>query len=249
MIIDNPRPEHIPALQTLWRQAFADPEDFIDAFFSTAFSCERCRCVFLEGQPVAALYLFDCFWGEKKLAYLYGLAVDAAHRRKGLSRLLLTDTHAALQIAGCSGIVLEPAEPCLKQYYQTLGYKSCGGREEKTVCAGQEGLPAQKLGLLGYQRARKAQLPENGILQEDAFAAFIGTQAEFYGGEDFAAAVSTKDAYVQEFLGNEKKLPGLLRALKLEQARVRLPGKQPTAMYLSLDGAEGLPGYFGLPAD
>lgn len=249
MIIDNPAPEHLPFLRQLWQQAFDDPEDFLDSFFEKGFAFDRCRCVFREGVPVAAVYRFDGTWQEKKVAYLYALAVHKDHRGQGLSRLLLADTHAALQREGYSGAVLEPATAALQAYYERLGYRLFGSRQEKTVRASGAPVAGVRLGQLGYEQGRKALLPAGGIAQEGPLTELLQTQAELWGGEGFVAAVSRQLPVILEFLGDQTKLPGLLMALKLEEATVRLPGGVPASMYLSFDGDEELPAYFGLPMD
>lgn len=248
MIIDNPSPRHIPALRRIWQQAFGDSDEFLDSFFETGFSFDRCRCVFRESEPVAAVYLFDCQWQEKKIAYLYALAVEQTHQKQGLSRLLLADTHAWLQQNGYAGAIMEPATESLRAYYERLGYRSFGGRSQKDYSAAAVPAAASQLGELGYEQARDRLLPPDAIRQEGAFTQMLHTQAEFYGGETFAAAVSRKEACIYEFLGDERYIPGLLKQLNIKKAAVRLPGGEKTAVYLSFSGEE-LPTYFGLPMD
>lgn len=159
MIIDNPSPEHLPALRRIWQQAFGDSDSFLDSFYETGFAFERCRCVFLNGSPVAAVYLFDGMWENRKAAYLYALAVEEAHRGQGLSRLLLTDTHAALRREGYGIAILEPATEALRAYYERMGYRLFGSRQEKTVCQGREAVACSRLGCLGYEEKRRQLLP------------------------------------------------------------------------------------------
>lgn len=249
MIIDNPRPEHIPALRRLWQQAFADPEEYLDSFFETGFSYDRCFCVFREEQPVAAVYSFDCLWQQKPVAYLYALAVEKDHRGQGLSRLLLSDTHAKLQSAGYTGAILEPAEPWLWDYYGSMGYKAFGARRTITVCAENTPIAFQQLGQLAYQQKRAELLPAGGVEQPGVLTQLLMTQATLYGGEDFVAAVSRWSESIVEFLGNREKIPGLLAALSMDQAAVTLPGGRETAMYLDFAGQAHCPAYFGLPMD
>lgn len=249
MIIDNPSPEHVAALRRLWQQAFGDPDSFLDSFFSAGFAFDRCRCVFRESEPVAAVYLFDGLWQEKKVAYLYALAVEKKHRGQGLSRLLLADTHAALQRTGYAGAILEPATPSLQAYYARLGYKSFGSRQEKTFFAGETSVNCMELGALGYEQKRRSLLPEGGIAQEGALTEFLQTQAVLWGGDGFVAAVSRQEPVVLEFLGDTQLLPGLLQTWQLPKASVRLPGGTATSMYFSFHGETETPAYFGLPMD
>ncbi len=249
MIIDNPSPQHIKVLRSIWKEAFGDSDAFLNTFFETGFAYDRCQCVFQENEPVAAVYLFPCSWKGKKVAYLYALAVKKSHQKQGLSRLLLTDTHAKLRQDGFAGVIMEPATDSLRTYYERLGYRSFGGRHTRQFTAGERTVSCCKLGNLGYEQARKTHLPENSVLQEGAFTELLHTQAEFYGGEGFAAAVSLQESAVLEFLGDESKIPGLLTCLHLESASVRLPGGDPTAVYMDFAGDTELPSYFGLPMD
>lgn len=249
MIIDNPRLEHIPALKDLWQQAFGDGEAFLDSFFSTVFSCDRCRCVFSEAEPVAAVYLFDAQWQEQRLCYLYALAVEQSHRGQGLSRLLLADTHSKLQLAGYTGAVLEPASDRLKAYYEKMGYRLFGARQEQTFYAAASALTVSKLGELGYEQAKQALLPPNAVTQNGAMTEYLSMTATLYGGDGFVAAVSKDGAFVPEFVGNRDMIPGFLNAVGLEKATVRLPGDQKHGMYLDFTGKPDLPGYFGLTMD
>ena len=70
MIIDKPRPEHIRNLRQLWQEAFGDTDAFLDTFFDTAFSPERCFCVLDRDVPVSVVYWFDCACREKKIPTL-----------------------------------------------------------------------------------------------------------------------------------------------------------------------------------
>ena len=248
MIIDNPSPGDLPALRKIWKQAFGDGDEFLDAFFETGFSYNRCRCVFLENEPVAALYLFPCQWQGNSVAYLYALAVEVNHQKQGFSRLLLADTHAWLQQNGYAGAIMEPASESLRTYYERLGYRSFGGRTEQEYLAGTAPAEVVQLGDLGYEQERSRFLPENAVRQEGVFTKMLHTQAEFYGGEDFVCAVSKETPMVCEFLGNRERIPAVLKQLGMQKAAVRFPGGKPTAVYLSFSGEE-LPTYFGLPMD
>ena len=112
----------ISALRKIWKDSFGDPDDVLDAFFATGFSPERCRFIRQEGQIVSALYWFDCSLEGQKIAYLYALATDPAHRGKGLARQLLTETHDRLRDRGYAGALLVPGERELFQFYEKIGY-------------------------------------------------------------------------------------------------------------------------------
>ena len=102
MRIDQPAPTHIPALRQLWQEAFGDSDAFLDGFFDTAFSPDRCLCVF-EEDLAAAVYWFDCRFAGRKIAYLYALATKKSHRGRGIARALMEETVARLQKTGYAG--------------------------------------------------------------------------------------------------------------------------------------------------
>ena len=96
MRIDQPALAHIPALRQLWQEAFGDSNAFLDGFFDTAFSPDRCLCVF-EEDLAAAVYWFDCRFAGRKIAYLYALATKKSHRGRGIARALAEETVYQLQ--------------------------------------------------------------------------------------------------------------------------------------------------------
>lgn len=249
MIIDNPSPKDIPVLRRIWQQAFGDTDEFLDSFFETGFAFDRCWCVFQGKEPVAAVYVFPCGWQEKNVAYLYALAVEKSHQKQGLSRLLLSDVHTKLHRAGYAGAIMEPATESLRRYYETMGYRSFGGRKDCEFTAKDPAQSVTKLPPLAYELARRTLLPAGGITQEGAFTAMLQKYAICYGGDGFVATVSMEEPFVLEFLGDERKIPGFLKTLQIERAKVRLPGGQPTAVYLDFVGKEELPTYLGLPMD
>ena len=127
MNIDYPTRARIPALRSLWTQAFGDDDAFLDLFFSTAYGETRCRCITLQGQIAAALYWFDCAAEGETFAYLYAVATDPAFRGKGLCRALMEDTHHLLKDQGYAGTVLVPGEPGLFDMYEKMSYTVLSG--------------------------------------------------------------------------------------------------------------------------
>lgn len=188
MIIDNPRREDLPSLKRLWQQAFGDPQSYIESFFATGFSIERCRCLHKGGQLAAALYWFDARVAGQKAAYLYAIATEQSFRGKGLCHLLMASTHAFLQDRGYALAVLLPGSRELEGFYAAMGYRSFGCRSRVNhVPEGGFGAPVT---VYQYRQARQALLPSGAVEQTGAFYDFLRDQAVFYAGENFAAAVS-----------------------------------------------------------
>ena len=252
MIINAPTTDHIPALRELWKQAFGDTDAFLDGFFRTGFSPDRCRCVFWDDQPIAAHYWFNCDWQDKKIAYLYAVATDVNCRGQGLCRALIENTHLYLKLQGYTGTVLVPGSPDLAAMYKKLGYKIFCYAQSSTVFAAAPAIAVTAISPLEFAQKRPSHLPENAVIHGTDSFAFLETFCHFYEGENFllCAAREENTLHIQEFLGDTKKLPGILTALKAEKANVRLPGSNaPFAMYHSLTDDPSTPAYFGIALD
>lgn len=249
MIIDRCTDTH--ALRTLWKQAFGDPDAFLDDFFTTGFSPDRCRALTADGQLAAALYWFDCHWNGQPVAYLYAIATDEAFRGQGLCKALMADTHRHLQQLGCQGALLVPAKESLFGFYEKIGYRTCSYVTEFTASAA-EPISIKEVCAAEYARLRKQYLPTGGVVQEDAVLAFLQTQAQFYVGADFllCATLDGDTLVVPELLGNLSAAPAVTAALGARQGRFRVPGKdKPFAMYFSFSPSDAAPDYFGLALD
>ena len=251
MNIDAPIPSQYPQLRDLWKEAFGDEDAFLDAFFDTAFSPDRCRCVTWNDRCVAALYWFDCQWGEKKVAYLYAIATDKLFRGKGFCRSLMENTHDHLKSLGYAGAALVPAREELFRLYEKLGYTVFCGMERWESTASQSGVALEEIGPAAYRVYRQRYLPLDSILHTDAALSFAGTYTRFYRGDDFLLCASVVDdaAYFQEYLGSRDRLPGILAALGAKKGILRLPGQTPYAMYRNLDSTEKAPAYFAIALD
>lgn len=250
MIIKAPDQTDIPALRALWQEAFGDTDAFLDDFFETAWSEDRSRGIFCDGEAAAALYWFDCSLLGRKIAYIYAVATAEKHRGKGLCRTLMEDTHTHLREAGYSGAVLVPAEG-LFSLYGSMGYRVCGKVKEFTCRAGGESAALQSLSAPDYAAARSRYLPEGGVIQEGKTLAFLSSFAAFYAGKDFLLCGTAQQGtfFCQELLGNAQAAPEILTALGCEKGNFRTPGVETDfAMYLPFDRTPP-PAYFGLALD
>ena len=68
MTFDYPTPAQVPILKQLWQTAFGDTEEFLQDFFSTAFSPLRCRIAQVKELTVGMLYWFDVACRDQKMA-------------------------------------------------------------------------------------------------------------------------------------------------------------------------------------
>ncbi len=252
MTIKPPAQRDIPALRALWKAAFGDGDAFLNAFFSTAFSPRRCRCLFLEDTLAAALYWFDCQYRGKPAAYLYAIATAPGFRHRGLCRRLMADTHLQLSDLGYTAAFLVPAEPSLFSFYSALGYHIFSTAQTDTVAASQLPEALTKIGPQEYACRRRALLPPDSVIQEEEALALLNTQGEFYAGEGFLFPLIREEGgiFLPEYLGDPARLPGIAAALGQSSLRVRLPGGDiPFSMSLALADSPWLTGYLGLALD
>lgn len=239
----------ITKLRSLWKQAFGDSDDFLDAFFSTGYSPDRCRYLMADGQLAAALYWFDCSCSDQKMAYLYAVATDKAFQNQGLCRRLMTETHAHLRSQGYAGAILVPGSKELFCLYEKLGYRTCSHVTEFTCTAGTP-VPLHPISTEEYAKLRQEFLPEGGVVQEGVTLSFLARFARFYAGDGFVLAATVEDgkAHIHELLGTADT-SGITAALGAATGHFRTPGNAlPFAMYHSLNGAPA-PDYFGIALD
>lgn len=239
----------ITDLKRLWKQAFGDPEDFIDSFFRTGYAEARCRCLTVDNKPAAALYWFDCFCEGQKWAYLYAIATGEDYRNQGLCRKLMTQTHDHLRSNGYAGSILVPGSRELFLFYEKLGYRTCCTVTEEDAAAGTPVL-LRPVTQDEYAVLRRRLLPSGGLVQEGAALTFLETFAGFYAGDGFVLAASTDGdrAIVHELLG-EADSAAITAALGVRTARLRKPGNgRPFAMCYPLKVAP-VPAYLGLALD
>lgn len=239
----------ITKCKALWKQAFGDSSETIDAFFQTAYSPENSHQICKDGALVAALYWLDWHWGEDKIAYIYAVATDKAFRKQGYGRALMEQTHGILQERGYAGAIVVPAEPELVAMYEKMGYRPfCYGKNREIFPA--EPCATPKISWEQYAKIRKARLPD-ALQPGDRVYAYLAAFAEFYCTEQslFCVARLENNLYFQEFLGEKAELPGVISALHAAKGVVRLPdGKTPFGMYYPIKETPS-PTYFAFALD
>lgn len=252
MTIEYPAAKQIPQLRNLWKEAFGDTDAFLDAFFHTAFSPRRCRCITEEGMAKSVLYWFEVTCDDQRYAYLYAVATAAECRGRGLFSMLLEDTKRVLQSEGYAGILLVPQSEPLARMYEKFGFTVCTFNQEYTVRAGEAATPLREIGAQEYVKLRRRMLPAGSVLQEGVTLDFLATQYHFWAGEGWIAIGQIYDGKLvcAEFLGDDGIIPGLLRALDVPEGQFRTPGEtQPFCWILPLGIDCGRPAYFGLALD
>ncbi len=253
MTIKKTEAADLAALKALWKEAFGDTDEFIELFFSLAFTEENSLAVYDNGELVASLYWFDGKVGDKKAAYIYGVATKKTQRGKGYSTALLKKCHELLKSEGYSAAILVPADNGLFNFYGRLGYTECCFIDLDEIPASEERLSFKKISAEEYLNYRELYLPPNSLVFDNKRLPFLASITDFYKSEDFIFAKSkdTESLRIIEFFGNERLIPSLIGSLGFPKATVRCYGKsKPFAMYLSLEeGFNVAPEYLGFAFD
>lgn len=249
MTIETADQERIRQLRRLWKEAFGDSDDYLDRFFATAFCPERYRCITEEGRVVSALYWFDCSCRGQRMAYIYAVATAGDSRGRGLCRRLMEDTHAHLKSKGYAGTVLVPADEALRRMYGRMGYLPAAGVAEFTCRPAGEPEALRSLTAEEYARCRRELLSPGAVLQEGPLMDLLQTQCLLLAGEKLLLAAWVEDGvlHTEEFLGERKAAPGVLKTLGAREGVFRIPGEEKHfALYLPLTDRCPKPDYFGI---
>lgn len=252
MRIEKPTPGLELQLRRLWKDSFGDSDAFLDCFFSTAYSPERCRCLLADEELAAALYWFDVSCDGNKMAYLYAVATAPSCRGQGFCRALMESTHRHLAELGYHGTILVPDGESLTRMYAGMGYRPCCGIAEFFSAMGSDPVPLHRVDGAEYARLRRQLLPRGGVIQEEENLAFLETQAQFWAGLGFLLAARREEDTLHglELLGDTTAAPGILSALGTAYGDFRAPGgSKPFAMFLPLTPGTEAPSYFGLAFD
>ena len=244
--------ENIPTLRALWQEAFHDPDDFTDLFFSKGYSPDRCHHIDENGIPVSALYWFDCQLEGRKLAYIYAVATLKSHRGKGLGGQLLRETHEILRSQGYAGAILVPAGKDLFDFYRQFSYETATTVARFSCEQGDAPVAIREITPEEYVHLRSVYLPEGGVVQEGQVMVFLQGYCRFYAGADFLliGEALPEGLRAQELLGNREAAPGILKALGFAKGRFHTPGEdEDFAMWLPLQADCPKPAWFGLALD
>ena len=252
MLIEHPSECHTHQLRQLWKIAFGDTDDFLDSFFTTAFSPNRCRCILDNDRIAAVLYWFDCSVENHKFAYIYAVATHPDFRNRGLCRMLMENTHALLADRDYAAAILVPQKESLRKMYAGMGYRDCGGLNTITCAAGEPAVPVRAIGPEEFAFLRRQLLPADSVIQEQENLAFLARQMQFYSGDGFLLAAYAENGTLHgmELLGDSASAPGIIKTLNCTDGSFRTPGSSiPFAMFHPLKETCPNPSYFGFAFD
>ena len=252
MNFNYPGTQHIPQLLKLWKAVFGEYNGFWELFLDTAFHPDHCRCMTENDHVTAGLYWFDCCCGQDKIAYIYAVVTDPAHRGKGLCRKLMADVHRLLAERGYDSAMLVPADEALRKMYRKMGYEDCTTVSEIICTAADTPVNIRNVSTEEYAALRRTLIPESGVLQEGNNLAFLAAQTQLFAGDNFLLSAWLEDDTLHgtELLGNTEAAPGILQSLGCEKGIFQTPGTtQPFSMIHKLHSAAVVPKYFGFSFD
>ncbi len=124
--------EELPKIIELWREAFGDTREEIEAFFECCGDLLRVCILEEESEIRAQLVLLPVtlVCGKEYAAeYIYAVAVRRDHRGKGLATKLLREVQALLKDENKAGILV-PAKDSLVGFYEKRGFCTCVSDEK-----------------------------------------------------------------------------------------------------------------------
>jgi ribosomal protein S18 acetylase RimI-like enzyme len=248
MTIEHPQSQDVAALRQLWKEAFSDPDSYLDLFFSTTFFCDHCLCVWEDGRLRSAAYWMDCEIAGQKAAYIYAVATAEGSRGRGFCRALMEEIHCTLFNRGYCGSILVPGDGGLRKMYSAMGYRDFGSVRRFSPASGHGQM--QKIGREEFALRRRRMLPAGGVIQEGENLAFLSRLVKFYRGEAcvFCAGVNDDRLFCLELLGDRQLASAITGALGANTGTFRIPGEEPFAMYRGLS-ATPAPSYFAFSFD
>ncbi len=251
MNIKSPKPTDIPSLKNLWKEAFGDGDEFLNAFFEYAYSKDRALMAEEKGEILGVLYWFDCELDGKKIAYVYAVATAKKHRGKGVCHKLMEHTHRYLADNGYKGVVLVPGENTLFDFYKSMGYSVCSYIKEIECKKGDNPAEIKEIDKERYAKLRREYLPSCGVVQEGENLDFLATQMRMYEGDSYilAGRKNNETFCGVELLGDVSKIEEIVKTFDCSNGIFRTVGeKRPFAMWYKLDDIKE-PRYFGLAFD
>ncbi|MGN1316626.1 MAG: GNAT family N-acetyltransferase [Acutalibacteraceae bacterium] len=255
-------------LKALWKTAFDDGEESLDAFFKNTVSPERVLAVFHGDTPVSALYMLESeilFHGKTYFAYyIYGVCTHPDFREKGLMKSLFNRLFEIAAERNVDYLFLVPEEKYLFEVYRKQGFETGFFYSQKTLYKRDfESENEEKADNLTYGEYRKiiSRNPREfpvAVLKESTFNSFFSSlsgevKVIHIKNAGYALVEETAEQLtVFELFGDEKRL---LRAVfqNTEKTSVIYRCKTnensfPYGMYYKFGNVPKIEnGFFGIP--
>lgn len=199
------RPADIPELTALWEATFGDDAALIGSFFRLLPELGTAVVAECGGSLVGAAYALIV--GELRGAeersplcgYIYAVAVESAHRHKGLGAALVRGAAEAARGLGAELICTLPAEASLYGWYEELlGVRAALHTVTHSVRSAPL-IPCTRLSAAEYIRRREALLQSRARLSPTPAALELTRSlCETYGGGLFGCGELICAAYIED---------------------------------------------------
>lgn len=113
-------------IKALWKEAFGDEDEIIDAYIETFHECEMLLTREQGDKLLSMLHLVPFTAQGCRIAYIYAVATATEERGKGHATALINEAISRSKEAGMDAVALIPANEELKDYYGRFGFKSAG---------------------------------------------------------------------------------------------------------------------------
>ncbi|MBQ8830569.1 MAG: GNAT family N-acetyltransferase [Oscillospiraceae bacterium] len=210
--------KHISAnindLKNLWHTVFGDAPSVIDTYFNIFYSPELTAAEFIDGKLAAAAYVMPAgdlvnADSREKCAHIYAVAVYPEYRGRGLGVSVTNRAVKLAKDAGCSAVILHPANESLFGYYEKhCGFQTCFYASKNTLPTDASEVPEADIVTYMSVRERFLENIPHVALSYDILDFFTKCGGKLYASENGCAAVEIYDetSYFREVLGNSSPL-------------------------------------------
>ena len=225
IIIRPYKTEDIPALTRIWHGSFGDEISMIEKFFELLPDMGKGFVAEKGGEVVGMLYMLDASFGERKVGYVYAVAVKPEYRRQGIGRSLCE----AASSMDYDIIATLPAENELYTWYEkVLGTKPVLYGKHERVYPGR-GKTYYEINAAEYGEMREKLLVSKPHIEfSPSYLRYQEIICTTYGGGMFAGLGGIACGYIddgmlhiKEALGDVSFLPALCADLGAQYAVIR----------------------------
>ena len=177
----------IPALKSLWIEAFKDSVDYVDFFFNHRFNDIATFVYLVDDNPVSMAFVFneELYHGGVYIhaGYIYGVATSSKHQGKGYSTQVLKHIQRIYPTT-----FLIPATGRLFDFYGRNGYQTAFILHEETLsitdhCLSTVSYSFDDVSPAQYKNIRDKHFQREGYVRwSEASIAYVMAENKFCGG-------------------------------------------------------------------
>jgi len=182
-------------LKEIWKNAFGDPDWYIDFFFKNRFEAENTFVYLDGGKPVSMFFMLpaqiNVEGSFKNAGYIYGVSTMPTYQGRGYSTALLRYANDNMA-DNIEATFLTPASSGLFNFYKKQGYEAAFAVKEMDLSLQDFGniqAPAadfKKIDAKSYKAVRDRAFNAHGYIKWDASAIeYILAENELVGGKAY----------------------------------------------------------------